>query len=124
MISLDFDMILTSVIMSVLLGIISAPIYLVFKALIYCFASLNRNNSKKGSLFIAVVANTIDFTFITVMGIAQILINYVACDGAFSGYSLIAMVISFYLTCNLTGKPFDMLYRKIKEKLISRKCSK
>ena len=124
MIPLDFNMILTSVVMSLMLGAISAPVYLVFKALVYCFSSTVAAKNVNSERFFSVLRNATDFIFILIIGFFQIIINYVALDGVFSGYSLMAMIIAFYFTSYFTEKPFDIIYHKLKAWVNNHKSSK
>jgi len=124
MIPLDFNMILTSVVMSLMLGVISAPVYLVFKAFIYCFSSIGTVGNVKRERFFSVLRNTGNFIFVLAIGLLQIIINYVTLDGVFSGYSLLAMIIAFYFTSYFTEKPFDMVYRKLKARVNNHRYSK
>ena len=103
MISVTTDMILKSVLFSLLLGAVFGGIYSFFKANFQFFKGLfcrlfNRSNIiEKRSVF----GEIFDFFFALTVGAAYLLILYAFTDGVFYPISLVAMLLGFNLVARI-----------------------
>ena len=116
MISLNFHMVLTSLILSLFLGSIGAVMYSFLRLLAVGFSLLCTSDILRRKRIFNVTIQFLDFFFIILMAIAQILVGYVSCDGVVTLYALVCTVIAFFLICFLIERPLRRLFEKIKSK--------
>ena len=114
MIALDFDMILTSLILSVILGAVGAVTYSLLKLFVIGFSVLCISDVKRRKGIFNISIQFVDFFFVISVAFAQMLIAYVACDGVFSFYSLIVTVTAFYITSFFIQRLSRWLFTKLK----------
>ena len=104
MIGVTSDMILKSVVLSLILGLISGGAKGVLHTFFILFKKLQKpeipkNTTVRGN---AVFGNLFDFWFTLVLGIIYVLILYVSTDGAFYFVSLVALFLGFVFAKSLS----------------------
>ena len=98
MITLTFDMAWLGVVYSIILGAVGALFYSFIRIMSLAFKRVLRSkieDCRACEYEFFIVGGVLEFIFFLSLGISYILLNYAACDGAFTAYSFLALIASF-----------------------------
>ena len=118
MISVTYEMILKSVLLSAIAGTIAGVLYFVFDLMLALFTGIPkhlRHNKKTDESTSAKQHNVFDFLFTLSIGVAYFLLSYVTVDGAFEIYSIITVFAAFFISRQLMRKAFVKLTVQFKK---------
>ncbi len=114
MISVEYSMVLTGVIVSFFMGVIMGALYFTLKRFGVRATDAKRNEKKHGSkhlFLVSFLGNVVDCSFFTFFGVVEIMISYVFLDGAINLYSSLSLIVGFFIS-GILIKNISMLFHK------------